>query len=190
MAKISLPGTPEICSNLLRSRHVSSLPSRQTLIATQNDVAKHTRKGKTVILPKQPPPSNSTTVETTCLLLLSSTAILLHQFTKTPSTFISTATGAPPPPTLFFSLLFLDDVVSSSVVLDTQQEDDEERESLSSSKFSGEQDRQRFLAGGEIPAPERRKSAIFRQLEQIIERIWRATRKLALWTLRSQVQQR
>lgn len=187
MAKISLAGTPEICSSLLRSRHVSPRRQRRTLIAAQNDAAKDTRKGKTVILFKQPP-SSSTAVVTTEQLLLSSTDILLHQFTKTPSTFKSTAT----PTDLLFSLLFLaaELTASSSVVLDTQEEDDEERESSSSSNSSGEQDLQRFLAGGEVPAPEKRKSARFRHLEQIDERIWRATRKLALWTLTSQLEQR
>lgn len=98
MVNTSLAGTPEICSNLLRSRHVE--PPEQTLSATQNDVVKETRKGIIVILPKQSP-SNSIAVGTTCRKRLSSTAIFLHQFTKTPSTFESTATGPPP----IFSLL-------------------------------------------------------------------------------------
>lgn len=86
-------------------------------------------------------------------------------------------------------LVFSKRVVS---VLEMQAEDkvlEEEQETESSSLFPGEQEEQVTRLRDGV-SPENGIPVIEPQPEHITRRIWRATRKLALWTLESQSRQR
>lgn len=65
----------------------------------------------------------------------------------------------------------------------------EEREPRSSSSEAGVQEGQ-AVDGGRKPTPETKSPVKLLQLEHTARRRWRATRKLASWTLASQLQQR
>jgi hypothetical protein len=127
----------------------------------------------------------------------------LHQFTKTPSDlrFLDLFNlSLKDLPGIFFTeleddvaltpfLVFSKRVVS---VLEMQAEDkvlEEEQEMESSSLFPGEHEQQVTRLRDGV-WPENGFPVIEPQPEQITRRAWRATRKLALWTLESQSKQR
>lgn len=77
---------------------------------------------------------------------------------------------------------------AGEVVLETQTEELVEERSSSSSE-AGVQERQ-AVAEGRKPTPETKSPEKLLQFEHTARRMWRATRKLASWTLASQLQQR
>lgn len=171
-----LAGTPDISSSRFRSFHdlfcwVSRNPSHI-------EAAKLTRNGSRfthALIPLQ-------AIPTAGPLSLSTTPSFPHQFTKMPSAFFDD---------LHVRRLLLEQS-GEVVVLETHEEeveDDTDPSSSSSSSFSwGEQEGQdgREAATG----PETKSGVKELQWEQMRRRRWRATRKLAWWTLASQVEQR
>lgn len=80
---------------------------------------------------------------------------------------------------------------AGEVVLETQTEElVEEREPTSSSSSEAGVQEGHAVAEGRKPTPETKSPVKLLQFEHTARRRWRATRKLASWTLASQLQQR
>lgn len=210
-ARISLAGTPDISSTRLRFWHVDT---PQNLNPNQNDAARDTLNGTPGNRPKQKP--NACEADDTTTAELPLRPSFLHQFTKVPSALASALVdGARALCILLFvnprenlagasqafpetSVTELSDLCKPALVvvvvpakdsvLETQAEQAESNEDNVSS-FSGEQDEQSQRTLG-TPRPEIASPARPLQLEQRGWRTWRATRKLAPWTLESQWKQR
>ena len=202
-AKISFAGTPLISTSLFRFWGVYADLSPLSFAAHEIAATSETRRGRTVNLTKHTPSAwEATDVQ------LPFSPSFLHQFTKMSSAFASTLDRArsfdgnleSTPETADTELVkpvlsaFRRETppfLGADSVVETQ-DDDEDLESWSvevSDSTSDEQDLQISRCGWN-PTPKNVSPAKPLHSEHRVWRTWRATRKLAPWTLASQLQQR